>query len=914
MKLKVTVTAVLAVLLCSLILMLPGSIVAASEEEPPTLDTLSAAQVSKSYTHPDVVAALESGQTVRLILQLAVPEFSGTAGLEGAAELEAMSKIDNAQAEFAAQFGSGLTEDWVAFEYVPYVSVWVENTAEYAALLASDLVLSAQQDIPVRADELEWSEEPAPSAMAEAIPWIDADEAHTLGYDGDGAVVAILDTGVDKDHLYLDNGKVVAEACFSTTYAGDGATSLCPGSVSSSTATGSAEPYVSGVCGTNECDHGTHVAGIVAGTHTGFSGVAPHADLIAVQVFSSFINPTYCGSSAPCSLTYNTDQLRALEHIYSIRSSYDLISINMSLGGGKYTAPCNSDSRAAIIGNLRTAGIATVIATGNAYYVDGVGGPSCISDAVAVGATYDNSDNVAPFSNAAPDMVDVWAPGVSITSSVPTESYGGTAPTDTWNGTSMATPMVAGAFAALKEAYPFLNSDGILSLIRNYGVSVTDNRTGGTTVAPRLDFTDIFAPMSVSTLDRASLRSPGADAIVYGGRPTFKWYPVYGATTYDIEMYDTGGTLMDSWTKGIGSCTGTYCEYRIDTDLQSNFGTYSWRVRARNTITSVSGAWSVTRYFTYTQLARTWQISPVDDYVSSSSTPTLEWGDITGATMYLMQFRLPDDTFVRNTLVSDADFCDGSTCTWSVDPGLPDGDYKWHVRAKNGRNFGRWTAYRDFSISGGAVTTFDFNSEAPNWVDPPNLWSIQNGATYSGTPSSACIWGCAATYYGINYTDAIFETSIRSTGTYGADGYSIYYRTDFDTDGSFGTGYEIDFYQDGGDIVAELYGFVAGSGWFVEDWTIASKNISDYHTIKFVVEGTSAYFYMDDVQFGGVTGMDAAVDSGRFGVDVISAHTSGHVVDMDWAEITDSVLLPGIPAVDPALVIDLATVELVPAK
>jgi hypothetical protein len=57
---------------------------------------------------------------------------------------------------------------------------------------------------------------------------------------------------------------------------------------------------------------------------------------------------------------------------------------------------------------------------------------------------------------------------------------------------------------------------------------------------------------------------------------------------------------------------------------------------------------------------------------------------------------------VGNFLVSDATYCmDSGSCIWDIDDGIlqPGVTYKWHVRAKNGRNFGRWTAYRDISIT-----------------------------------------------------------------------------------------------------------------------------------------------------------------------------------------------------------------------
>ena len=195
------------------------------------------------------------------------------------------------------------------------------------------------------------------------------------------------------------------------------------------------------------------------------------------------------------------------------------------------------------------------------------------------------------------------------------------------------------------------------------------------------------------------LRSPGIDANVYGGRPTFRWYQDTDATSYMIEFSDPSDTLIGDWQKN--PVCDPYCSYRIPNtmDLGSAYGDYDWRVR---TITNgIAGPWSEMRTFTYTRLERTWQISPENGFTTVDTTPTFEWGEITGATMYLFQIRLPDDRLVGNYLVSDATYCtDGGSCVWDIDDGIlePGVTYKWHVRAKNGRNFGRWTAYRDISI------------------------------------------------------------------------------------------------------------------------------------------------------------------------------------------------------------------------
>ena len=110
---------------------------------------------------------------------------------------------------------------------------------------------------------------------------------------GAGVAIAIVDTGVDAAHPFL-GGRVIAEACFSTNNAAQGATSLCPGNGSAAFGPGAAAP-----CSLSNCDHGTHVAGIAAGN----SGVAPGASIIAVQVFSRIANCSAFSLPSPCALS-----------------------------------------------------------------------------------------------------------------------------------------------------------------------------------------------------------------------------------------------------------------------------------------------------------------------------------------------------------------------------------------------------------------------------------------------------------------------------------------------------------------------------------------------------------------------------------------------------------------------------------
>ncbi|WP_018231890.1 S8 family peptidase [Thioalkalivibrio thiocyanodenitrificans] len=319
---------------------------------------------------------------------------------------------------------------------------------------------------------------PVPPLLDDSVPLIGADGSGTFsGFTGDGHVIAILDTGVDKHHTFL-SGKVISEACYSSTVEADGSTSLCPDGVAESTAPDSGLNCPGSISG---CDHGTHVAGIAAGKGDTFSGVAREAELIAIQVFSE-VSGTICtnhGLSSPCILSYNSDLLKALERVFDLRNTYDLASVNMSLGGGAYPSACDDNPLKTPIDNLRAADIATVVASGNNGFTDAISSPACISTAVSVGSTT-KSDIVSAFSNSA-DLLDLLAPGDSIFSSILDNSFGYK------SGTSMAAPHVAGAWAVLRQAQSDATVDTILDAFKSTGVLITDTRTGaGNRIKPRI--------------------------------------------------------------------------------------------------------------------------------------------------------------------------------------------------------------------------------------------------------------------------------------------------------------------------------------------------------------------------------------------------------------------------------------------
>ena len=352
------------------------------------------------------------------------------------------------------------------FERVPYVALEVgpDALAELAAL-----PFEVQRVMEDRLHE---------PTLADSVPLVGGTQAWSAGYDGTGTVVAIIDTGVDKNHPFL-TGKVVEEACYSD--------NLCPNGGQVQLGAGAGVNCALGISGS--CFHGTHVAGIAAGNGASagvsYSGVARGAQIMAVQVFTHF------GGSDISAWT--SDIMAGLDRVYALRNQHNFAAVNLSLGGDLYSTNCDWDPMKASIDNLKSVGIATVIATGNDGETSQMSSPACISSAVSVGSTT-KSDVVSSSSNVA-SFMSLLAPGASIRSAYPGSTF------VLASGTSMATPHVTGAFAILKQATPGAPANAIVNTILDAltqtGQPITDTRAGGTVTKPRIQIDealDVLAP------------------------------------------------------------------------------------------------------------------------------------------------------------------------------------------------------------------------------------------------------------------------------------------------------------------------------------------------------------------------------------------------------------------------------------
>jgi subtilisin family serine protease len=409
----------------------------------------------------------------------------------------------HARAALHKELGGGQLPGWTDAGDLPFVT-FHGNERQLERLERSSLVRSVREDLElaIGIEEQELASVPVhttsvPSAeiatadgaetagtssrgasQADQLPaWWDyyrigTDRARAAGWTGSGQTVAVIDMGVERTHSWL-SGDVVVEACFATRTLGASGGD-CPNGAATQYGTGSARP-----CPWTGCDHGTHVAHTAAG----YWGIGSGANIIALQTF-------HWTSQGP--RTWESDYIKALAYVYSLRNSYRIAAVNMSIGGSGWTGYCDNtagdDSTLSNptyltgwINALSAANIATVISSGNNDYYNALGHPSCISGAISVGNTtldasgYEAVLGYTTYGSNSNSTLDLLAPGTDICSAVP-----GNGVDCTKYGTSMAAPHVAGAIAVLKQFRPSATVAQVLSALQRSGVGIYDSRNGVT--------------------------------------------------------------------------------------------------------------------------------------------------------------------------------------------------------------------------------------------------------------------------------------------------------------------------------------------------------------------------------------------------------------------------------------------------
>ena len=282
-----------------------------------------------------------------------------------------------------------------------------------------------------------------------------ATNANGPGATGKGVTIAVVDTGIDYNHLEFE-GRIRAGYDFVD---GDSIAEDSNG-------------------------HGTHVAGTIAAAKDGrgMTGVAHDAKIMPIRVFDEN------GAG------YLSDVIRGIR--WATNNGADVI--NLSLGGTGY-----SQAMADAIRHASSRGTVVVMAAGN----EGGASPEypaahAIDHGIAVGAVQ-RDGRLANFSNrAGSQLLDyVTAPGVGITSTLPGNRYG------RYSGTSMAAPHVAGVAGLLKSQNNRLSSSAIEDLITGttQGRSSTQGNPTGTQRAGTRSLSS-----RVITLDNIDSLSPDA--------------------------------------------------------------------------------------------------------------------------------------------------------------------------------------------------------------------------------------------------------------------------------------------------------------------------------------------------------------------------------------------------------------------
>ncbi|MCU0302821.1 MAG: S8 family serine peptidase [Thermoanaerobaculales bacterium] len=356
----------------------------------------------------------------------------------------------------------------------------------------------------------------------EGVELIGADILHQEGLAGEGTAVAIIDTGVDYLHPTLGGGQIPNAK---VVYGLD-------------TADGDDDPM--------DCHgHGTAVASVAAGVSYQWSpgrrfagGVAPAAKILAYKATPD----------EGCRTATTSAVVAAIEDAVLHREGdgYRLASINISLGGGRFEGPCDTDNvaYAAAVGLAADAGIMVVAAAGNNGYPDALNAPACLSRVVSVASAWDADPGWLPYhfcldptcqercddsfkwrravtcySNSEPTL-DLVAPSEFLRAAA-----AGNVTID-FGGTSGAAAYVTGAAALLAQALDHPGQTALRYLIAASGAPTMDDKNG--LLRPLVDLPAALA---------------AAGSVVVAGDPVLPILPSPEGPTRSTIMVDSGGVV-----------------------------------------------------------------------------------------------------------------------------------------------------------------------------------------------------------------------------------------------------------------------------------------------------------------------------------------------------------------------------------
>jgi hypothetical protein len=673
---------------------------------------------------------------------------------QGRMEFEQMSDFSQeaviAQAQEAVLFELGLMRSPVQavtrYSSLPLLALEVD--AEQRAVLEASPWVTGVQEAQWRVADL-----------AESVPLIGMtgpNGAWSLGANGTGQVIAILDSGIDKTHPFL-TGKVIGEACFGTNEAGGSyvASTFCPGAVAEgdSTGTDTAIPCTLSIVG---CTHGTVVAGIAAGKNglNGFNGVAKESKLLAIQVFSRMDSPSVCAplGVSTCILAADVDILAALDFVYQNRNNYpgqSIAAVNLSLGSGVFTSRFACDSAnpgyVAAVSLLHSAGIPVIASSGNQSKLFAMNAPACVTKVISVAASTD-TDTIASFSNTA-SFLTFLAPGQTIVSSLPGGGYNNSTgdndqdtTTDDYlfpaNGTSFAAAHVSAAYAALRSYRPTASLSLIKDSLTTTGVNLSD--VGGTFKRIQVD----AAARAMIVPDQPVLYTPLLNEAFSEGPISFKWRPGADTDEYVLKVYKPDTTQLAKVTVAHDDCTiddvefGTICQVDLSAAYVDD-AIYTWDVNAKNTendTQALSETWS----FQFDTPGRAVLIAPVDSITINAPTDLFQfqWNEVPLADSYAVTlYDQATKAVLATYTVAEVSVCAAEICTVAVEPAAQnqladDSEYRWYVTSISPDGTSKSQVRKIFTQFPAATTLIQ---PAANGVfnDPssPFIWTEVSDAT-----------------------------------------------------------------------------------------------------------------------------------------------------------------------------------------
>ncbi|NTU71815.1 MAG: S8 family serine peptidase [Coriobacteriia bacterium] len=380
---------------------------------------------------------------------------------------------------------------------------------------------------------------------------------YPLRASGSAVKVAVIDTGLYTDHPDRGDNMVGAGSDFTP--------------VSPSAVDGAAN-YDEAVGLTA---HGTCVAGQIAAHAGNGIGTLGLANDTVVRVYK-----VYWGSGIP-----DTKLIEAIQ----MAADDGCKVINMSIAGGGYNQALQD-----AIDYAWSKGCVIVAASGNEGYFS-VSYPAAMNHVVAVGAlAHDSSGNPkrSYFSNYG-TRLDMSAPGSSVWGLTmpgydnPDDGQPGYA---WWDGTSMASPVVAGGIAWLWRAAPWMSNQDVINLVQNtatdMGATGRDNLYGH----GALNMRDAYERMIA---DYGLLGTPVVDveSAANARNAQVSWSPVSGnAVTYDVSLDGVGvvsGTSATSYTLPYETTVGPH------TLAVKAHSTKSWSTGLETTTVTVTPTTSV---------------------------------------------------------------------------------------------------------------------------------------------------------------------------------------------------------------------------------------------------------------------------------------------------------------------------------